>query len=187
MIPAGDDVAVVRSVSRSRCCRIPNVVLTACADSREGIVEIDEANNCGVSPMATMRRADLAVVSLTLPSTGAARRARKSLVEWTVRNDGTAPTAGVWSDGIFLSTDAAIGADRIISVAVAERSRAAGRDLLALATRHPAEQPRPARTRRSFVSTRRTCCPSSTRSRNNNLISGATIDVDARRSSPTSP
>ena len=72
-----------------------------------------EADNDGASAALALTHPDLVVASITGPSGGAAQSGTTFDVRWTVRNDGSGPTLGGWTDTVWLSRDATVGSGDI--------------------------------------------------------------------------
>ncbi len=77
--------------------------------------ELLENNNAQVSSaidLALPTLADLVVSQITAPATGDSGGPVE--LTWSVTNNGTAAATGTWSDGVYLSTDQAIGGDKYL-------------------------------------------------------------------------
>ncbi|HKQ38257.1 MAG TPA: CARDB domain-containing protein, partial [Verrucomicrobiae bacterium] len=79
------------------------------------LAEFNEGNNGSQAQVTVAARPypDLVVTNITSPASG--RPGQTVPVIWTIRNVGTVPATGSWSDHLFLSADTSIGADQFLS------------------------------------------------------------------------
>ncbi|MDH5668376.1 MAG: Ig-like domain-containing protein, partial [Nitrospira sp.] len=85
-------------------------------DSGKTQLETNETDNHGASAALTLTVPpvpDLVVTAITAPST--AQPGQTILLTWTVSNQGSAAATGTWTDYVYLSSDASIGADRYVA------------------------------------------------------------------------
>ncbi|MEY3143914.1 MAG: hypothetical protein RLY21_2407 [Planctomycetota bacterium] len=119
----GETKLVTRSVSLP-VTSSEQIVLRACADSREQIVESVEVDNCADSTPITMQRADLVAVSVSAPPSGIA--GTPLTLSYSVRNDGNTSAVGFWTESIYLSTDDVLGDDRLVGSVTVTSALAVG-------------------------------------------------------------
>ncbi len=70
---------------------------------------------------------DLVVTNISLPATG--RPGQSVPLVWTIRNAGSVPATGPWSDHVFLSSDPTIGNDQFLTSVFFTGSLAAGQSI----------------------------------------------------------
>ena len=107
ILPAGDSYAVGRSLTLPRF-PLGNQFLIFKTDNVNQQTETDDDNNVSAAVPILLRAPDLTISDVLVPAEAISGQAFN--VTWTVTNSGDAPASN-WSDRVFLSTDAGIGAD----------------------------------------------------------------------------
>lgn len=100
-----------QSYSQSLSVQLPRGIsgpfhLFVCTDARNGVVELDEANNCNYTPQAIQVNlqplSDLIVTSVAVPASGSP--GQPATFVWTVANQGANAASGIWVDSVYISS-----------------------------------------------------------------------------------
>lgn len=131
-VPFTDSLAPGASVVQERQIVLPQIAggaftLQACVDSRDTIVEANELNNCALSSTIEPRRPDLVALSISGPA--AIQAGQPCTVTYVLRNSGNGAATGFRGDSIFLSSDSAIGGDRLVAAPSVTQTIASGAEV----------------------------------------------------------